>query len=168
MKNVKHLAVLSLFTVLSLVLHLVEGMLPLPFPIPGIKLGLANVVTLIVLWDYRLSDAFLVLFARILLSAFFSTQMLTLLYSGAGGLLCLLTMYGAGRFLKKRYLPLISILGALAHNAGQLFVACLLLRTPGILAYLPFLTVSGILTGLFTGFCAHYTRRHLLPLIRRL
>lgn len=167
MKNTGRLAALSLFTVISLTIHLIESAIPLPIPIPGLKLGLANIVTLIVLCNYRLSDVFCVLAARILLSAVFSGQLMTLWYSAAGGLLCLLVMYGAGRFLRNRYLPIISILGALAHNAGQLTAAYLLVRTPGILTYLPFLVLSGSLTGLFTGLCAHYAQNRLIPLLRR-
>lgn len=167
MKKTGRLAALSLFTVISLTIHLIEDAFPLPIPIPGIKPGLANVITLIVLRNYRLSDAFCVLTARIFLSAVFSGQLMSLWYSAAGGLLCLLVMYAAGRFLQNRFLPLISILGALAHNAGQLGAAYLLVRTPGILSYLPFLVLSGILTGLFTGLCAHYAQIHLIPFIRR-
>lgn len=78
MKSTKRLAVLSMFTVIALTIFAVENMIPVPVPIPGIKLGLANIVTLIVLRNYRATDAFAVLFARILLSALFSGQMMTL------------------------------------------------------------------------------------------
>ncbi len=164
MKSTKRLAVLSMFTVIALTIFAVENMIPVPVPIPGIKLGLANIVTLIVLRNYRAADAFAVLFARILLSALFSGQMMTLIY----GLFCFLVMCAANRFLDGRFLPLTSILGALAHNAGQLTAAYLIVRSTGILAYLPFLTLSSVITGLFTGLCAHYAQRYLLPHIKKM
>ena len=168
MKSTKRLAVLSMFTVIALTIFAVENMIPVPVPIPGIKLGLANIVTLIVLRNYRAADAFSVLFARILLSALFFGQMMTLFYSAMGGLFCFFVMYAANRFLDGRFLPLTSILGALAHNAGQLTAAYLIVRNAGILAYLPFLTLSSVSTGLFTGLCAHYAQRYLLPHIKKM
>lgn len=168
MKSTKRLAVLSMFTVIALTIFAVENMIPVPVPIPGIKLGLANIVTLIVLRNYRAADAFAVLFARILLSALFSGQMMTLFYSAMGGLFCFLVMCAASRFLDGHFLPLTSILGALAHNAGQLTAAYLIVRSTGILAYLPFLTLSSVITGLFTGLCAHYAQRYLLPHIKKM
>lgn len=167
MKSTKKLAVLSIYTVMALTIFVVESAIPLPIPIPGIKLGLSNIITLIVLCHYRPSDAFIVLFARILLSSLFSGQMMTLFYSALGGLFCFCVMYLINRMLAGHFLFITSIFGALAHNAGQLLAAWLIVRNPGILTYVPFLTISGIVTGLFTGLCAHYAQKYLLPHIKR-
>ena len=90
--SVRKTVVLALFTTLSLAIFAIESAIPPLVPVPGIKLGLANVVTLILLRHFRARDAFLVLISRILLSAFLFGQALSLLYSLAGGLLSLCVM----------------------------------------------------------------------------
>lgn len=152
---------LALFTTLALALFAVESALPAPIPVPGIKLGLANIITLLLLHNYSPKDAFTVLLMRILLASFFYGQALSLLYSLAGGILCILVMIPIHKMLQGHFLPLVSIIGALFHNLGQLTVAFLVTEVPGVLAYLPFLILSGIITGLFTGFCAQFTQRYL-------
>lgn len=160
--KIRQLTTLALFTALALIIFAVESAIPPVIPIPGIKLGLANIITLIVLRNYSAKDTILVLLMRILLSTFFFGQAMSLLYSLAGGLLCFAVMFLTNRMLKGHYLFLTSILGGIAHNAGQLGAAWLITRTAGILVYLPFLIVSGILTGLFTGLCAHFAQKYLI------
>lgn len=155
--SVRLLSELALFTAISLLLYIIESFLPAPFPIPGVKLGLSNIAVLVVLHHYGTKPAFLVLISRILLSCFFFSSFISLAYSLTGGLLCLLTEALLLKLLQKHYLYLISIFGALAHNAGQLLIALLLTKVPGVLVYLPFLIISGTITGLFTGLCAHLT-----------
>ncbi len=159
--HLKKLTTLGFFTTIALIIFAAETMLPPLLPLPGIKLGLANIVTLLLLRDFSPKDAVLVLAARILLSAFFFGQALSLLYSLAGGVLCLLAMWTANQLFDGHFLFLTSIAGALAHNAGQLLTAYFITRTHGILSYLPFLLLSGIVTGLFTGLCAHFARKYL-------
>lgn len=152
---------LALLTAASLMIYAFESLLPPLLPIPGIKLGLANVVTLIALACFSFRDAALILICRILLSGFFFGQALSLLYSLAGGTCCLIIMSLFHKLLTKKYLPLTSMMGAIAHNLAQLAIAVALTKVPGVLAYLPFLLISGILTGAFTGLCAHFALRHL-------
>ena len=160
------LTTLALFTTIALIIYSVESMLPPLVPIPGIKLGLANVVTLVVLQNDSVKSTLLVLLARILLSTFFFGQAMSLMYSLAGGLLCLLVMALSHKLLRGRYTFITSIFGALSHNLGQLIVALLLTAVPGVLVYCPFLMLSGIITGLFTGLCAHFIQRYLMPVIK--
>ncbi len=155
------LTVLSLMTALSLMIFFLESLLPSPVPIPGIKLGLSNIVTLILLNRYGAREALPVLLCRILLSCFFFSQAVSLAYSLTGGLFCLLTMTVIQALLQKRFLCLTSIFGAIAHNIGQMTVALALTRVPGVLAYLPFLMISAAVTGLFTGLCAHFSLQRL-------
>lgn len=159
--SVPRLTTLGLLTAAALMLFVLESALPPLVPIPGIKPGLANIITLIVLQRYGIREAFPVLLCRILLSSFFYSQAISLAYSLAGGLLCLLTMWGIGSLLHNKYLYLTSIFGALSHNLGQLLAALLLTGSPAVLAYLPFLMVGGAVTGLFTGLCAHYALKYL-------
>lgn len=163
--KMRQLTTLALFTALALIIFAVENAIPPVIPIPGIKLGLANIITLIVLRNYSAKDTILVLLMRILLSAFFFGQAMSLLYSLAGGLFCFAVMYLSNRLLRGHFIFLTSVLGGIAHNAGQLGAAWLITHTAGILVYLPFLVISGILTGLFTGLCAHFSQKYLLRFI---
>ena len=159
--SVQKLTLLALLVAAALMIYAIESMLPTLVPIPGVKLGLANVVTLITLRRYGARDAFLVLLARILLSCFFFGQLLSLLYSFCGGLLCMLISWLVDRMLQGHFIYLTSIFGAISHNVAQLLVAFFITQTAGIFGYLPFLLISAILTGLFTGLCAHFTLKHL-------
>ena len=159
--NTKKLTALSLLAAIALALYAVESALPPIVPIPGIKLGLANIITLVVLWKYSGKDAFLVLFVRILLATMFFGQAMSLLYSLTGGILCLLAMFFIKKLLHGHYLYLASMTGGIFHNLGQILVAILLTGVPAVLVYLPFLFLSGLITGLFIGLCAHFTLRFL-------
>lgn len=165
--TLKKLTTLSLFTTLSLIIFLLESLLPPLTPVPGIKLGLANIITLVLLRNYSLKDTALVLIARILLSAFFAGQAMSLIYSLAGGLASLMIMFLFNRLLNGHYIFLTSITGGIAHNLGQLLIAYLITRVPGVWMYLPFLIPGGMLTGLFTGLCAHFAQKYLMPVITR-
>ncbi len=163
--NIRKLTTLSLLAALALAIYYVESLLPPIVPIPGIKLGLANIITLLVLYLYGARDAALVLLVRILLSALLFGQALSLLYSLCGGLLCYIAMAAACRLLHGHFPELTSILGGIFHNIGQLLVALLITATAGVLAYLPYLLIGGILTGLFTGLCARFAGHYLKRLI---
>lgn len=158
--NTKKLTTLSLLTALSLILFIIESAIPPLIPIPGIKLGLANIITLFILSQGSFRDAAMVLFVRIVLSSVFAGQAVYFLYSIAGGVCCLLAMTGMNWFLQKRFLYLTSIIGAIFHNIGQIMAACLIVQSFSMTAYLPVLLLSGILTGLFTGLCSHYLTAH--------
>ena len=154
----RKLTTLSLLAAIALALYAVESALPPIVPIPGIKLGLSNIITLVVLWKYSAKDAFL----RILLATMFFGQAMSLLYSLSGGILCLFAMLLVKLLLHGNYLFLASMTGAVFHNLGQIGVAFLLTSVPAVLVYLPFLLLSGLVTGLFIGLCARFTLR-LLP-----
>ena len=159
--NTKRLTTLALFTTISLAIYAVESAIPPLVPIPGMKLGLANIITLILLQHFSAKDAALVLFARMLLSTLLFGQVLSLLYSLAGGILSLVIMALINKLLQSKMTCLSGAMGGLFHNMGQLMIALALTSTPGVLAYLPFLILSGILTGLFTGLCAGFAGKYL-------
>ncbi len=161
--SVKKLTLLALFTTISLAVYAIESAVPPLVPIPGIKLGLANIITLILLKHYSLSHALSVLLARILLSTLLFGQALSLVYSLAGGLLSLLVMFFIMKLLHGRFTCLTGATGGIAHNMGQLAVALAITATPGILGFLPYFLLGGILTGLFTGLCADAAGRYLIP-----
>lgn len=157
----KKLTELAMLTAVALILFVVELQIPNPFPIPGVKLGLANIVTVYAVYHYRAGEVFLLVLVRILLGSFFGGGMMTLLYSMAGGLLCLGGMLLLKRILSEKYIWICSVLGAVFHNVGQMAVACLVAGW-GMLFYLPFLLVSGCLAGAFTGGCAQLLLRRAL------
>lgn len=158
--SAKKLSQLALFTVLSLAIYAIESAIPPLVPIPGIKPGLANIITLILLHSFSAKDTLMVLFVRILLSALLFGQAVSLLYSLAGGLLAFLVMLSVHRLLKGRYPVITGIFGGIFHNIGQITAAFLLTRVPGVWAYLPFLILGGILSGLFTGLCAAFFQKY--------
>ena len=159
--NTGRLTRLALFTTLALAIYSVEAALPTLVPLPGIKLGLANIITLIVLRYLSAKDALFVLMARILIATFLFGQAMSLLYSLVGGIVCLLVMMLINKLLQGHFLFLTSVFGALGHNVGQLLVAILLTASPATLSYLPFFVVAACITGLFTGLCAWFTGKHL-------
>ena len=154
--SVRRLTTLALLTTIALTIFVVESAIPTFIPIPGVKLGLANIVTLFVIKRYRISDAAIVLGMRIVLATIFTGQAVSFIYSVSGGFLCLVVMAAVNKLLKGNYIFLTGILGAVSHNVGQILAAFFVLRLSGIFAYMPFLMVSGIVTGLFTGLVCYF------------
>lgn len=155
-KKVSKLAELSLLTAVALIVFVVELQIPNPFPIPGVKLGLANIITVYAVYHYRWYEVFSVVLVRVALGSLFSGNITALIYSLSGSILCLLGMLALRRFIEEKFIPLASVFGALLHNTGQMAAALIVMQTPQILAYYPFLIVSGCLSGLFTGFLAKF------------
>jgi len=160
-KGARRITLLALLTAIALTIFMVEAQIPVPIAIPGVKLGLANVVTVYAVFVLGPTDALMMLSARVFLGAVFSGQMMTLLYSAGGGLLAWLSMVVLSRLLSKDQIWLCSPVAAVFHNIGQLGVAGLVLESWAVLAYLPYLLLAGIAAGLFTGLCAQFLIRRL-------
>lgn len=158
----KRLTELALLATIALTIFMVERQIPNPIPIPGVKLGLANIVTVYAVYRYRPREVFLLVMTRIVLGAIFGGNMMALMYSAAGSLLCLAGMIPLHHLIPERTLWISSILGAILHNIGQITVAILVTGSPGILMYFPFLLVSGCCAGAFTGLCAQILVRRKL------
>ena len=146
----------AVLTAVALTIFMIEAQLPNLAPIPGVKLGLANIVTVYAMFLMGPADTLCILLCRVFLGSLFAGQLMTLFYSLGGGLLCYAVMLVLRRLVTQRQIWVCSVLGSIAHNIGQITVAILLTHTPGLLAYLPVLMISGILAGLFTGLCAQY------------
>lgn len=147
---------MALLTAIALTIFLVEAQLPNPIPIYGAKLGLANIVTVYAVFALGPAQAAMILLCRIFLGSVFSGQMMTFFYSLAGGALCLGVMVPLRRALSRKQLWVASVLGAAAHNVGQLLAAIAIARTPALVVYLPYLLLAGMGAGLFTGLCAQF------------
>lgn len=150
----RRLAALGLLTGVALILFVIEAQIPPIVPIPGIKMGLANIVTVFAVFMLGAKDGCLVLTGRVFLGAVFAGNFSSILYSAAGGLFAILTVIGLKRILREKQIWVAGCLGAVAHGIGQMLVAVPVSGTPSILIYLPVLVVSGIITGIFTGLCA--------------
>lgn len=157
----KRLTELAFLTAVALIIFVVELQIPNPFPIPGVKLGLANIITVYAVYYYRPAEVIMIVFVRVFLGALFGGVPSTLIYSLAGSALCLAGMLPLSKIIEEKYIVFSSILGAVLHNTGQVAAAVLVTRTPGVFAYLPFLVVSGCLAGAFTGICAQLILRRL-------
>ena len=150
----RKLLYLALLTAVSLVLFIVENQIPAPVPVPGVKLGLGNVIVVAVLFLYGPWEALGVLAVKVFLSALLTGNLGALAYSAAGGLLSWGGMCLLRPLLREKQLWVASVLGAMLHNLGQLLAAMVIAATPGLIAYLPVLLLSGMITGLFTGVAA--------------
>lgn len=159
--GIKRLAVLAMLAALSFGIYALESLIPNPIPIPGIKLGLSNVIVLVVLKRFGLRDSALVLTVRLLLSMLLFGTPMSLLYSAAGGILCLLGEAALNRFLQGHALFITAALGALLHNAGQLAVAILITSSLSVIVYAPYLAIAAIITGFLTGLCAYFLLKKL-------
>ena len=159
MAKTKKLCFMAVLTAIALTIFMIENQLPSPVPIPGIKLGLANIITLTAMAILGRKEAGAILAARIIMGAIFAGSPSTFIYSAAGGILAYIGMCVTIGLFKENQLWIVSALAAIAHNAGQLGACALIVKTPGIFAYAPILAASGVITGVFTGFAAIYLIR---------
>ena len=150
----RKLTTMALLCAIALTIFMVEAQLPALVPIPGIKLGLSNIVTVYAIYALGAKEGVAILFARIFLGAVFSGNFGTIFYSAAGGALAILSTIGLKFVLRENQLWITGCLGAIAHSIGQMIVAVWATGTPSLLIYLPVLIVCSVITGLFTGLCA--------------
>lgn len=164
MPKTKKLALMAVLTAIALTIFMLEAQLPAPVPIPGVKLGLANIVTLTAMLILGRREAGAILAARIIMGAVFAGNLSAMLYSAAGGVLAYAAMCLLVGVVPEKRLWAVSAVSAVAHNMGQLLACVLVVKTPGVFIYAPALIVSGVITGVFTGFGAMYLVRALRKL----
>lgn len=153
---------ISLIVAQALVLHVIEGMIPVPIGIPGAKLGLANIFTIISLYILGFKSTVIVVVLRVALATMFGGTLSSFLFSLSGGLLSLFSMTIVKNLLKDKVSIIgVSGAGAVSHNIGQLLVASYIVRNWTVMMYLPVLTFIGIGTGIFIGITANYIIGHM-------
>ncbi len=150
----KKLTTLSMLTAIALTIFMVEAQIPPLTPVPGIKMGLSNIITVFIVFAIGPKEAAAVLFVRIFLGAVFAGNFSTIFYSGAGGLCAIAVTILLRKILTKKQLWIAGVCGAMAHCIGQMAMAVAITATPGLLAYLPIMIAASIFSGAFTGFCA--------------
>ncbi|MGL5257301.1 MAG: Gx transporter family protein [Proteocatella sp.] len=158
MGNTKKTVFLSLMIAYSLVLYIIESMLPTLFFIaPGAKLGLTNIVTLAMLYIVGFREAFTVMVIRIIMSSIFGGSMSAFMYSFGGGLFSIVAMYAVKKMnLKTVSIIGISTIGALFFNIGQLLVSAVIIKNISIFIYLPVLTYVSLGTGILVGYASKF------------
>ena len=144
----------ALLTALALIIFVLEAQIPPPVPLPGVKLGLANIITVYAMFRLGPKDTLAILLSRIFLGSVFAGAVSTLIFSLSGGLLCYLVMLALRRLLTVNQIWVCGVLGGMVHNLGQLLAAMLYYQTTSVAVYLPVLLLSGLITGAFTGAAA--------------
>ena len=150
-RKARQVALYGIMIALAMVMSFIESLIPFPFPVPGMKLGLANLVTIAGFYLIGIPGTVCVTILRVVLIGFSFGNPYSMLYGLSGSLISLAVMAAAKKF---RWFSAvgISILGGVFHNIGQISFAALIVRTPGVFAYLPFLLFSGCAAGMVIGF----------------
>ena len=163
MKN--KVAYMGVFLALALLLSYVESLIPFYFGIPGVKLGLTNLIVVIMLYCVGAKEAFAISMLRIVLAGFMFGNTFSILYSLAGGILSFAIMYLVKKTNKFHMLS-VSICGGIAHNIGQLVIAVFIVNTYYILYYAPILLIAGVLTGFVIGILSSEITRRLKGIMK--
>lgn len=150
MNHTKKLTTLAMMATFALILSYVESRIPALVAIPGVKVGLANIVVIFVLYKLGLKEAIVISAIRVFIVAMLFGSPVSMIYSLAGAVLSLAVM-----FLLKKLTPLtevvVSVCGGVMHNVAQIAVASVILDTNVVVYYLPFLVLSGTLAGIAVG-----------------
>lgn len=160
MMGSKRIAYCGLFAALAILMGYVELLIPMPILIPGVKLGLANVIIVIMLYFMDAKSAFFVSLIRVLLSGLLFAGFAGLLYSLSGAMLSFAVMLLLKR-TERFSIVGVSVAGGIFHNVGQIVVAALVVENVRMAYYLPFLLVSGVVTGIVIGIVAQMALKYL-------
>ena len=152
-KYIRQITTMGMLVALAMVLGFVETLVPINLGIPGMKLGLANIVVVIALFLFDIKTAVVVSILRIILIAMTFGNMSMMFYSIAGASLSLLSMIAISK-IKSFSLISISIVGGIMHNVGQIICAAFVVRTNGVFTYLPVLMIAGLVSGALIGIVA--------------
>lgn len=146
----KNIAAYGLLIALAFILGYIESLIPIPFPVPGMKLGLANLVVLMALYIWGYKEAFVLSIIRIILTGFTFGSLSTMMFSLAGGLLSFVLM---ALFKRSKLFSMtgVSVIGGVSHNIGQILVAVFVVNNIDIIYYLPILLITGSVTGAIIG-----------------
>ncbi len=157
----KKLAELALLTAVALIIFIIELRIPNILPIPGVKLGLANIITVYAVYKFSAKETLMIVATRVILGSLFSSNFSVIIYSLSGAIMCLVGMLLVKRVIPLKYIWLCSIIGAVFHNTGQMITAVIMMRSFAVIAYYPPLIISGCIAGLFTGLCAGFVLKRL-------
>ncbi len=170
-RNIRKLVMSALFATISLTLFLIEAMIPPIVPIPGVKIGLAYLPVMLVMFVggiWKIHDAVLILSVRVVLSALISGNLVSVYFSALGGLLSVIVMSVMKVTIRQKWAVIpAGVFSATAHNIGQL-TAAMTIYSVTVWAYLPYLLISAVLTGLFSGFVIYQLIRKDTKIIKNI
>lgn len=152
--KIRDITLSGLLLAVALTMYVIENQIPVPVPVPGFKLGLSNIITLITLYKWDAKHSLIILVLRICLSAAICGSGMTFLYSIAGGLTSFAAIYIFKKISREKMITAVSIGGAAFHHAGQILMASIILKSTSIFIYFPILLALGTVTGTFTGIVA--------------
>lgn len=151
--RIKQIAYIGLLSAFAIIIGYVEMLLPIDIAIPGVKPGLANFIIVIALYEFSTREAFIINFIRILINGILFANMFSVLFSLAGAVISLLTMFIVKK-IKGISIIGVSIGGGVSHNLGQLIIASIVAETYSVIYYVPVLIIAGIITGMLVGILA--------------
>ncbi len=162
--STRKIAYMGMFIAVAMVFSYVESLIPVNIAVPGVKLGLANLVTIVVMFKMDVRSAWMISLIRVVLSALLFGNLSIMVYSLAGAVLSLLVMTLC---MKLKIFGLLgtSILGAVSHNAGQIIMAAILMKSGNIMLYIPVLCISGTIAGICIGLAGAVLVRNLPKLL---
>lgn len=165
-KNTVQITMGGVFTALAMIFSYIESMIPIPVPIPGIKLGVANIAVITVLYVLGSRQAVLINLLRITLTAVLFGNFNSFLFSMAGGILSLAIMILL-KYCKVFSMIGVSVAGGVFHNIGQITAAVFLMDTTAIYYYLPVLLIAGVITGIVIGIVGGLLTQRVLPVLKK-
>lgn len=152
----------AILTSMALCLFIIESFIQLPFAFPGAKIGFANIISVISLYLLSPIETLIIIVLRVFLGTIFTGNLSSFLFSLSGALLSFLMMFLTRMLFKDKVSAVgISMIGGISHNIGQVLMAMLILQNTNIFWYLPFLLITGIVTGIFIGLTSKYVIDHL-------
>lgn len=153
MNNTRIITICGLMTALAMIFSYIESLVPIPIPVPGVKLGLANMAIMIVMFTIGTREAVFVDFIRVVLTSMLFGNFNSFIFSISGAVLSIVVMAvlkHTGKFSEVG----ISVTGGVMHNIGQIIAAIIIMDTSAIILYLPVLMISGVVTGIVIGIVA--------------
>lgn len=162
MKKLNKMIFLSLLVSIGLAVSVIESSIPLPIPIPGARLGLSNIVILVSLVIFGFKDAFTVSVLKSIILMLVTGSISSFAYSISGAILSTIVMFIAYKYFSNIFSLIgVSILGAVAHNTGQVAVATVIMSNVKIFFYLPILLLMSLFTGYFVGISSNFISTNL-------
>lgn len=158
--DTKKLTKLSLLTSVALIIFVVELQIPQIVPINGVKLGLANIITVYAMYKYTTKETAMIIFVRVLLGSLFGGNMMSFAFSFTGAFFCFFAMLFVKKIIPSDKMAISSVAGAIAHNTGQIIIA-VIMGGFSVLIYYPILLFSGCISGFFTGTVAGLVAKRL-------
>jgi len=147
MMKTKKIAYISILACLSIIFGYIESLFPAS-PIPGIKLGISNIVILFALYKTDFGSSFLIMLIKVLVTSLLFSGFNVFIYSLAGGIFSILVMHFSVKLFSKVG---VSMAGGVFHNIGQLLAAAFMMQTSAVFVYTPYLLISGVIVGFITG-----------------